>query len=86
MTEHITVDRRHTHRRTIPAVVLMTTLVMRTTQALYAFGTISRALEKRLHGNTETRNHRNTFLNCICVLHVEKSSSLLRSHYRATAN
>ena len=28
MTERITVDRRHAHRRTIPAVVLMTTLVV----------------------------------------------------------
>ena len=28
MTEHITVDRRHLHRRTIRAVVLMTTLIV----------------------------------------------------------
>ena len=28
MTERMTVDRRHWHRRTIPAVVLMTTLVL----------------------------------------------------------
>ena len=28
MTERITADRRHAHRRTIPAVVVMTTLVV----------------------------------------------------------
>ena len=50
MTERITVDRRHAHRRTIPAVVLMTTLIV----GMGLGGALVRAYDTRLHEALQT--------------------------------